>query len=471
MTSKNLPLITLNNPLPFMNREYLQKILLKDNYSNCEIIPIYVNEVPLKIILKFPIESLIDQFMSDFNNKPISDKLNYILSLTKESKSEEEIKSEYKIYKTLTPFQFYNDYENEWKNNYSKTPHKSGLLYTNEEAKKIGYKAVKYLIAKFSKNIIQGKSVLTTSLPVFMFDKRTLHSAFAYEQRLAPIFLTKAAFCLDKIERLKWVTTYLISSLHFSVTQIKPFNPIIGETFQCRVGNIDIYIEQTVNHPITLNVYCKELNNEFILFGYLITDASIYINTVSTTRLGKFYIKFKDGTLFQIRLPRIVLKGISMGDRIFNYINKALVQDLTNGLCSFIEINPDEPGFISSFFVSKKSFPDYFKGKIVDLNNVNIDENGVNHTLKNNIKEYVKIEGEWTSYISFDNIEYWNNDKTKSFTIFNHEFILPSDGRYREDLINLIKGNQEQSQIEKEKLENRQRQDKKLREKYSKNQK
>jgi len=41
----------------------------------------------MKIILKFSKESLIEQFMSDFNNKPISDKLNYKLYLTKEEKS------------------------------------------------------------------------------------------------------------------------------------------------------------------------------------------------------------------------------------------------------------------------------------------------------------------------------------------------------------------------------------------------
>ena len=157
----------------------------------------------MKIILKFSKESLIEQFMSDFNNKPISDKLNYKLSLTKEEKTEEEIKNEYQNYKTLSPFQFYNDYENEWKNNYVNTPNKPGLLYTNEEAKKLGYKAIKYLIAKFSKNIFQGKSIFNNSLPVFLFDKRTLHSAFAYEQRLAPIFLTTAAFSLDRNRKIK----------------------------------------------------------------------------------------------------------------------------------------------------------------------------------------------------------------------------------------------------------------------------
>ena len=48
---------------------------------------------------------------------------------------------------------------------------------------------------------------------------------------------------------------------------------------------------------------------------------------------------------------------------------------------------------------------------------------------------------------------------------------MPSDGRYRGDLINLIKGDQEKSQTEKENLEVRQRKDRKLRADYSKSKK
>ena len=76
--------------------------------------------------------------------------------------------------------------------------------------------------------------------------------------------------------------------------------------------------------------------------------------------------------IFQIRLPQITLKGLSFGDRIYNYINKAIVQDLTNNLCSYIEMDPDEPGYFTSFFKTKKTFPDYFKGKIVNLEDVTI---------------------------------------------------------------------------------------------------
>ena len=470
MTSVDSPLIILENPYIFVNEEYLKTNLLTGKYSSGKVIEILQNEIPVKIIIKLKEETLTEEFISNYNNKPISDKLNYNLSLAKTDKKDEDIIKEYENYKKLEQYKFHMDYENEWKNNYANIPEKSGLLYINEEAKNIGYRAIKYLIAKFTKSILENKSILNVSLPVFMFDKRTLHMGFAHEQKLAPIFLTKAALSNDKFERLKWVTTYLMSSLHFSVIQIKPFNPIIGETFQCRIGNIDLYIEQTVNHPITLNIYGKEINGEFIMYGHLITDASIHVNSLYTSRLGKYFIKFKDGTLFRVIMPPITLKGLSMGDRLFNFIDKGLVIDLTNNLCSYIEMNPDELGFFQSFFKTKKTFPDFFKGNIVDLQDVTIDENGGNHKLNKKAKSYGTFEGEWTSYISFDNIEYWNNSM-KSLNLFSHEFTLPSDGRFRPDLTNLINGNEEQSQIEKEKLEVRQRQDRKLRAQYAENKK
>ena len=348
MSSNDFFLIILNNPLIFMTKDYIIKNFLQNNFSNIEVIPITKNEIPKIIIFKFQEESIVDKFISKYNNKPLFNELNYNISLSKTKKSIEELKQQYENIKDLIPFKLYEDYENEWKRNYTNSPEKSGLLYIDEEKKKIIYKTVKYLVEKLGKNILHGKSVLNISFPVFIFDKRTLQMAFAFEQKLAPLFLTKAFFSNDKIERLKWVTTYLIASMHFCVSQIKPFNPIIGETFQCKIGTLDIYTEQTVNHPITHNFYIKEENNYFIMYGYVITDASVNVNSVTGARFGKFFIKFKDGTLFQIRVPSIII-GITMGDRLYNFINNCLVNDLTNGLCSFIEINPEEPGFFSSF--------------------------------------------------------------------------------------------------------------------------
>lgn len=463
--------VILNNPLIFMNDSYLKKVL-EGKYSTVTYSIISLNEIPAKIFFIFKDNNLCDSFISDYNDKYFDDKMDYKLNLEKTDKNPDELNTllQKEITK-LIPYTYQKSYQNEWRINYSNTIEKNGLLFLNEEEKQLGYKAVKYLITKFGQNLLQGKNVLNISLPVFMFDKRTLHEAFVWEQVYCPYFVTKAVFAKDKIEKLKWLTTYLVSKFHLSVIQLKPFNPIIGETFQCRIGDIDIYLEHTVNHPITANFYAKEINGNYKMYGYQITEASTNLNSVTAMRYGKFFIELKDKTKYRVFIPDVILRGISMGDRLFNFIGTGCVVDLTNNLCAFLEMNPDQPGFFSSFFTKKKTFPDHIRGKICDLKYVTIDEKNNNHQLSKDSNSYSEIEGEWTSSLSFDGVEYWNIDDYKAFKIFTHDFILPSNGTQRDDLKKLIEGNEEESQVEKEKLEVRQRKDRKLRADYMNNKK
>ena len=477
MSTGIIPLIILNNPLFFMTNNYLKKIYLQNKYCKGEIIPVIKNEIPRIIIFKFEDESLIDQFISDYNDKPISSKLDYKISLSKRTCSIEDLKKEYEKIKDLTPFKFYVDYENEWKRNYTNSPEKSGLLYIDEEKKNIIYKTVKYLVEKLGKNILHGKNVLNVSFPVFIFDKRTLHQAFCHEHRLAPYYLSRAAYCPDVLERLKWVTVHLISFLHLTTTQVKPFNPIIGETFQCRIGNLKMFLEHTVNHPIAANFYAIDDDKTYEMFGYQITDASVTPNSCTAIRLGLYYIRFiKDNTLFRIRIPDALVRGITMGDRLFSYENKCLVIDVTNKLCSYIEMNPSHKssgGFmgLGNFFKKKENanFPDFFMGNIVHSKYVQVDEEGSNHTLIKGYHSICKISGEWTNNIKFDEEEYWNLHDDNPLTMYHDEnMMLPSDGSLRTDLQCFAKGNEEASQKEKDRLEEKQRADRKLRAKWAK---
>ena len=86
MTYVDLPIVILENPLMFMNGEYCKEHLLKDKYSKGEITEILQDEIPKKMIIKFKEETLIDEFISQYNNKPLTDKLNYNLTLTKSDK-------------------------------------------------------------------------------------------------------------------------------------------------------------------------------------------------------------------------------------------------------------------------------------------------------------------------------------------------------------------------------------------------
>ena len=238
--SKNIAII--ENPLPFMVENYIKKKALQNEFASTKVYMINKDELPHKIFLTFATDELCSQFIQKYNQNNFDTKIDYKLNIVLNEKglNQEIIKSE---------------------------------ILKSEEKKN------KYLITKMGKNILTGKSILNVSFPVFIFDKRTLHQVFCHEQRLAPYYITRAAYSPDVLERLKWMTVHLLSFLHLTTTQVKPFNPIIGETFQCRIGNLKLYLEHTVNHPITANFYGIDDDKTYEMFGYQITDASVTPNT------------------------------------------------------------------------------------------------------------------------------------------------------------------------------------------------
>ena len=461
--------IIIQNPLPFMLEPYMKKKVLTGKYSSGKLNPILLDDFLNKLIISFDKEELVESFINEYNGKFFDDKLDYQLTIEKNEKAVEDIQKEVDEQKTKEePYNFQLKYEYEWKNDYVNSPEKSGLLYINEQEKNKIYKTFKFLITKFGKNLFEGKSIINVSFPIFLYDKRAYSQVIAYEMRTLPYFISRACFCKDKLEKLKWIVVHLFSVLHITTIQTQPFKSVLGETFQCKIGNLTIYVENTNSEPLTHNFYAFDENKNYKVYGYQISDISTRPNSILASKVGKFYIELKDGTKYLLRLPNVSLKGISMGDRLFNYVDKVVVLDLTNNLCAYIEMNPEEVGFFKSFFTKKNTFPDFFKGQIVDSSFVIVDEKGCNHTLKKGAQSLCKIEGEWTSNIRFDDEEYWDIEDYKLIQMYHYGYMLPSDSSLRLDLISFIKDEQEKSQVEKEKNEACEEKDKELRKKYIK---
>ena len=457
------------NPLPFMLEPYMKKKILTGKYSSGKIKPILLDDFLNKLMISFDKEELVDSFISDYNGKYFNDKLNYELKIEKNEKTTEEIQKEVDENKTKEePYNFQLKYEYEWKNDYVNSPDKSGLLYINEQEKNRIYKSIKYLIAKFGKNLFEGKSIINVSFPIFLYDKRAYSQVLAYEMRTIPFFITRACFCKDKLEKLKWVIVHLFSVLHISTIQTQPFKPVLGETFQCKIGDFVFYVENTSSEPLINNFYGYDENKNYKVYGYQISDIASRPNGILASKVGKYFIELKDGTKYLLRFPNTSLKGISFGDRLFNYVDKIVVVDLTNNLAAYVEMDPEEVGFFKSLFTKKNTFPDFFKGQIVDASFVNIDPKSCNHSLKKGAKSLCKIEGEWTSSIRFDDEEYWDIEDYNLIQMYHHGFLLPSDSTLRLDLISYINDDQEKSQTEKEKNEADEEKDKVLRKKYCK---
>jgi hypothetical protein len=254
---------------------------------------------------------------------------------------------------------------------------------------------------------------------------------------------------------------FLVSQLHLSPLQSKPFTPILGETFVCKIGDLTLYQEETVHKPPTSSVYGVSKN--YKITGYIATNASTGANSVKAGKSGKFVITYADGTVHECVFPQVSIKGTTVGKRIFNFKKVGLVIDKANNIASFIKFNPDEKGGFASLFTSKqKTYPDTFRGDIVKYSSIKTDTSG-KHTLEKNYFSYCKIDGEWTNHLNFDDIKYWHVKGYHMIHLTRPDYILPSDSSLREDLKAFINDEEEKAQLLKEKYEDIQRHDRKLR--------
>jgi hypothetical protein len=355
------------------------------------------------------------------------------------------------------------EYENNVKINFIKQPGESGLEWINQEEIKKQRSIISYLVSKVGVNILAGKSIMNVSLPIYIFDERSLLEVMVCGMRLWPYF--PGFNFKDNLERMKQSIAGLISTMHIAVSMSKPFNPILGETFQCKIKDLHIYLEQTSHHPPVHNYYVK--HPKFVSFGYYSMESSTGTNSLSITQKGKSFTKFNDGVVFTYTFPPFIMHGLTVGRRMVNFQGNMTVTDLTNNLMACVRMNPDERGIFGKLFSSKSQFPDFYTGFIANVSNVKYDAKKDSYTCdKGSI--LAKIEGEWTNYVKIDDKIYWEHGMYPLFPMEKQAFTLPSDSLYREDLVLLKTGDQEMAQQAKTNLEEIQRNDRKLREKYSK---
>jgi hypothetical protein len=86
------------------------------------------------------------------------------------------------------------------------------------------------LVRKAGRQLMEGRHVVGVSLPVRIFEPRSTLERMLDWWCTAPLYLTNAAKTSDPIERMKNVICFCVSGLYYGTRQLKPFNPILGET-------------------------------------------------------------------------------------------------------------------------------------------------------------------------------------------------------------------------------------------------
>jgi hypothetical protein len=235
--------------------------------------------------------------------------------------------------------------------------------------------------------------------------------------------------------------------------QKKPFNPILGETYQAKFfDGTRVFMEQTSHHP-PVSAWDVEAPGRWRMFGFGEGTANVSGNAVKCTRKGKNAVQFADGTKIEWTLPTLQVGGLMWGGRTMEYLGEITFVDAMNGLEAVLKFDSESKA--GGWFGGGKSMPtDLFRGALID---------------KKASAEVATFHGSWLEQLVVTDARtgaetvLWDMSSNRGYDVVPIESPLPSDCSHREDMRALETGDLAFAQAEKERLEQLQRADKHLR--------
>ncbi|DBA04803.1 TPA: hypothetical protein N0F65_004440 [Lagenidium giganteum] len=324
---------------------------------------------------------------------------------------------------------------------------KGGLIFLDEDALKKQQGVFKEVMMQVGSQLLSGKLAVRISLPIRIFEPRTLLERVADGWNYAPTLLKKAALSSDPVERMKYAITFIAGGFHFCVGQLKPFNPILGETYQAAYADgTQIFMEHVSHHPVKSAFTLNGPKGLYQLTGIYEFESVTSRNSIINHQVGSAKIIFHDGQVITYTVPQIKMSGILFGERVVELVGIAKFVDTANQLVGEVNFEAN-----NSFLM--KSTAEDIKGFI-------------GHAKKSSKHPISTLQGSWLTHLQFDNKVYWH---VESEPVFQHIPVsnpLPSDCRFREDLLALKNGDPVLAQSEKLRLEEIQRTDKKWRDAF-----
>ena len=322
-----------------------------------------------------------------------------------------------------------------------------GMVCTDQAALKNQEGVASYVIKQLGWALLKGLGAVSISLPIRIFEPRSTCERLFDRFSFAPVYLKRAADSVDQMERFRLVLAFAVSSLYLGVKQEKPFNPLLGETMQGSFPDgAQVYCEHTRHNPPTDHFYI--VGPGYTVFGYYELDGSFTGNSLVGSFRGPTHIIFhKDGQRITYTQPKFRLGGVLMGKRTLNWEGDMEFEDPTNNWIAVVKIQTTEKMFNPKKIRLRL---DQFLGKIYTPLGNRRDKIE---------KEIASLEGSWMEELKVNGETVWRMDEELPL---RHEVArqpLPSDWRYREDLIWLMRGNQKVAQAWKSRLEQRQRDD------------
>ena len=280
------------------------------------------------------------------------------------------------------------------------------------------------------------------SIPIKSFEPLTVHEKYINLFAFANRFLIPASEPnIDKYERFKLCISFAFSGLYIPIGHLKPFNPFLGETYQGELPNgAKLYIEQVTHSPLVARYYII-YKKVYEISGYWnLSVKSLKLGTqIAVCQRGPLYIKFPQINECIIgHYPEIRMINLIYEDRANYYCGNMVFLDIKNNFKAVIKFYQNEKIFheiVGS--VLKYKYANNFKydfekewefGQKFQIGKKNKE-------IKDPYEQIDEIKGNWVSKLIIGNEERWNITAQKPEFIRPVKKCIPSDGRFREDLI------------------------------------
>jgi hypothetical protein len=313
---------------------------------------------------------------------------------------------------------------------------KKGLVLVDKKIMAKFKGIISDMLGQLVKSFFGGGPV---SLKVNLFEPKSTLQRIADYWSFAIQYLTKAALADSALERVKYVLAFIASGFYISTKQLKPFNPLIGETFQGEFENgAKVYVEHISHYPNYARFLIIDEN--FKLHGYYEFKASpnMWGSQITVHQTGPTTIEFpKTRDKLVYNMPEVLLLNASSEkDRIAQWVGTTVVSDEKNGLQAFMKFAHNSKyvhgfdGVIYSHQFPKTPYKHFDHVKRCNGYDISKVDKYVNKNL-----QLGKISGSWLKDLKIDEEVLWDINVHIPDWIRPLTNVLPSDGRFREDLI------------------------------------
>ena len=299
-----------------------------------------------------------------------------------------------------------------------------------------------------------GQELSKIAVPVYFNEPLSFLQRFSEDFTYSNL-LAEAADMPDPCIRLAYVATWIVSQYAFTVGRtMKPFNPVLGETFELETQDFHLIAEQVSHHPPISAIYCD--HPKYQSWGNTEVKSSFKGTSLLVSPTGEMHLCFKPwNEHISWTKPQTSVHNMIIGKVYVDHHGLLRVTNHTTG--EYCSLHIKKLGWFDKN-------PHCIEGTVFDTNGI------VKYTLRGKWDQKITLRVEATGEertiweIAPFPVGYENNYSFTDFTLqlnippeAYHDPISPTDSRYRPDQRALENGDIKLATAEKLRIEDKQR--------------